>query len=38
MTVVAKPLVQTRYAETTPTMQYLVSGGRVSDRQVRGHK
>ena len=35
MTVVAKPLVQTRYAETTPTMQYLVSGGRVSiDRFV----
>jgi hypothetical protein len=25
MTVVAKPLVQTRYAENTPTMQYLVS-------------
>jgi len=35
MTVVAKPLVQTRYAENTPTMQYLVSGGRVSiDRFV----
>ena len=35
MTVVAKPLVQTRYAENTQTVQYTVSGGRVSiDRFV----
>lgn len=30
MTVVAKPLVQTKYAENTAAIQYTVSGGRVS--------
>ncbi len=35
MTVVAKPLVNTKYAENTQTVQYTVSGGRVSiDRFV----
>jgi hypothetical protein len=35
MTVVAKPLIQTKYAENTQTVQYTVSGGRVSiDRFV----
>ncbi len=35
MTVVAKPLVQTKYAENSQTVQYTVSGGRVSiDRFV----
>ena len=35
MTVVAKPLVQTKYAESVQTVQYTVSGGRVSiDRFV----
>jgi len=30
MTVVFKPLVQTKYAESVQTVQYTVSGGRVS--------
>lgn len=35
MTVVAKPLIQTKYAENSQTVQYTVSGGRVGiDRFV----
>ena len=35
MTVVAKPLVNTKYAENTQAVQYTVSGGRVGiDRFV----
>lgn len=35
MTVIAKPLVQTKYAESTQSVQYTVNGGRTSiDRFV----